>query len=311
MNCCILGGSGFIGHHLVNLLSSQGKKLIVMGRNPNPTRILPSGVRYISGNYGDKKLMKEVLTEVDEIVDLSYSSVPKTSYDDPVNDILTNLPSHVNLFEVASLFPIKKIVFVSSGGTIYGKAINLPIKEDHPTEPISPYGITKLVVEKYAKMYHQLKELPVVCVRPSNAYGEGQATFAGQGFITTVISSALQGKEINIFGNNGVVRDYIYVKDVATGILAALKFGRNGESYNIGSGIGLSNYDIIELIRKIIHSKDFSLDVKALPFRPFDVPSNILDSSKLINETGWKPETPILEGLEATWNFYENYFKKK
>jgi UDP-glucose 4-epimerase len=87
MNCCILGGSGFIGHHLVNLLSNQGKNLIVIGRNTKPTRILPAGVKYISGDYGDKILMKEVLKEVDEIVDLSYSSVPKTSYDDPVKDI--------------------------------------------------------------------------------------------------------------------------------------------------------------------------------------------------------------------------------
>lgn len=310
MKCCVIGGSGFIGQHLVQLLASQGKDLIVIGRNRLPSRTLPSGVRYIAGDYGDQSFLREVLVDVDEIIDFAYSSVPKTSFEDPVKDILNNLPSAVNLFEVASSLLIKKLVFVSSGGTVYGKAVKLPISEDHPTEPISPYGITKLAVEKYARMYHVLKGLSVVCVRPANAYGEGQIPYTGQGFVATAIASALEGREISMFGEQGVVRDLVYVKDVASGIAAAMKYCPAGECYNIGSGIGRSNQEIIEMLATIAKSKDIKLRVKVLPSRQYDVPANVLDSSKLQKQTGWFPNMSLMTGLEQTWKFFKEHYNQ-
>lgn len=310
MYCCVIGGSGFIGHHLVQILASQGKDLIVIGRNRLPSRTLPFGVRYIAGDYGDQSFLRGALNDVDEIVDLAYTSVPKTSFEDPIKDILNNLPSSVNLFEVASSLSIKKLVIVSSGGTVYGKAVKLPISEDQPTEPISPYGITKLAVEKYARMYHVLKSLPILCVRPANAYGEGQKPFAGQGFVATAIASALEGREINIFGEQGVVRDLIYVKDVASGIAAALNHCQVGECYNIGSGIGRSNQEIIEMLAIIAKSRGIVLTVKVLPSRLYDVPANVLDSSKLQNETGWFSKTSLMAGLELTWKYFEEHYNQ-
>ena len=309
MSCCIIGGTGFIGHHLVTLLSKQRDNLLVIGRSKTPSRELPKNVDYIIGDYGDPSFLNRILRDVDEIIDLSYASIPKTSFEDPINDILINLPSHVNLFEVASKYNIKKIIFVSSGGTIYGKTNYSPITEQYPTYPISPYGITKLVVEKYAIMYHLLKALPIICVRPANAYGVGQTPFIGQGFVATAIASVLQGKEIIIYGENGVVRDYIYVDDVVNGIVAALNSKKNGEIYNIGTGIGYSNNNIIDKINFIAKSKNLVLKIKHLPPRDFDVPVNILDSTKLIIETGWNPTINIEAGLEKTWYYYENLFK--
>jgi UDP-glucose 4-epimerase len=308
MRCCVIGGSGFIGHHLVQILADQGKALTVIGRNRLPSRALPSGVRYVAGDYGDHYFLRGVLNDVDEIIDLAYASVPKTSFEDPIKDISNNLPSSVNLFEVASSLSIKKLVIVSSGGTVYGKAVKLPISEYHPTEPISPYGITKLAVEKYARMYHVLKGLPVLCVRPANAYGEGQKPFAGQGFVATAIASALEGREINIFGEQGVIRDLIYVKDVASGIAAALNHCPVGECYNIGSGIGRSNQEIIEMLAPIAKSRGIVLTVNILPSRQYDVPANVLDSSKLQNETGWFSKTSLMAGLELTWKYFEEYY---
>ena len=308
MHCCVIGGSGFIGHHLVGILASQGRPLTVIGRNRLPTRRLPSGVRYIAGDYSDQDFLRSVLNDVDEIIDLAYSTVPKTSFEDPVKDILNNLPASVNLFEVTSSLPIKKIVVVSSGGTVYGKAVDLPISEDHPTNPISPYGITKLAVEKYARMYHALKGLPVVCVRPANAFGEGQKPFIGQGFVATAIASALEGREINIFGEQGTIRDLVYVKDVAAGIAAALNHCPPGECYNIGSGIGRSNLEILEMLAAIAKSRDIVLRVKVLPSRLYDVPANVLDSSKLQNKTGWFPKVSLTKGLELTWKSFEGHY---
>ncbi|MBU4289009.1 MAG: NAD-dependent epimerase/dehydratase family protein [Proteobacteria bacterium] len=310
MHCCVTGGSGFIGHHLVRILDGQGKTLTVIGRNRLPSRTLPSGVRYIAGDYGDHYFLRGVLNDVDEIIDLAYASVPKTSFEDPVKDILNNLPPSVNLFEVASSLPIKKIVIVSSGGTVYGRAVDLPISEDHPTDPISPYGITKLAVEKYARMYHALKGLPVVCVRPANAFGEGQKPFIGQGFVATAIASALEGREINIFGEQGTIRDLVYVKDVAAGIAAALNHCPPGECYNIGSGIGRNNLEILEMLAAIAKSRDIVLRVKVLPSRLYDVPANVLDSSKLQNKTGWFPKVSLMKGLELTWKYFEEHYNQ-
>jgi UDP-glucose 4-epimerase len=267
-------------------LPVKGGNLTVIGRSRLPSRTLPSGVRYIAGNYGDQSFLSNVFNDVDEIVDLAYASVPKTSFEDPVKDILNNLPSSINLFEIASSLPIKKIVIVSSSGTVYGRTVNLPIAEDHPTNPISPYGITKLAVEKYASMYHELKNLPVVCVRPANAFGEGQKPFFEQGFIATAIASAFEGREINIFGDQGTTRDFVYVQDVASGIAAALNHCQPGEAYNIGSGIGKSNLEVLKMISTIAKTRNMTLRVKFLPLRKYDVPANILDSSKLQKATG-------------------------
>ncbi|NTW89230.1 MAG: NAD-dependent epimerase/dehydratase family protein, partial [Desulfobulbaceae bacterium] len=240
-HCCVIGGTGFVGSHLVDLLHATGRVLSVIGRNAIPTRPLPAGVKYLAGDYADAYFLKGVLQGVDEVIMLAYTTVPKSSFEDPVRDILDNLPAPVKLFETACSQGLKKLVFVSSGGTVYGKPQYLPISEDHPTHPISPYGITKLATENYAYMFHELAGLPVVTVRPGNAYGEGQKPFVGQGFVSTAIVSILQEKEITLFGESGTIRDYVHVSDVAAGIHAALDKGMPGSCYNIGTGSGLSN----------------------------------------------------------------------
>jgi len=311
MRCCIIGGNGFIGRHLVEILIEEGKTLTVLDRSPLLSGTLPPDARYIVGDYSDTDFLREVLNDVDEIVDLAYASIPKTSFEDPVKDILNNLPASINLLKIADSLPIKKIVVVSSGGTVYGTARDLPISEDHPTNPISPYGITKLAVEKYAHMYYELKGLPVVCVRPANAFGEGQRPFLGQGFAATAIASALKGREINIFGAEGTVRDHIYVKDLARGIAAVLDHCPAGESYNIGSGIGKNTFEILDLIENLAKVRDIALRVKVLPSRKYDVPANVLDSSKLRQATGWTPEVSLEDALEFTWEYFEKQYDKK
>lgn len=303
-HCCIIGGTGFIGRYVVDLLLSQGRQLTVMGRNPVPTSPLPAGVHYVSGDYGDSRLLTNVLGDVDEIINLAYTTVPKTSFENPVKDILSNLPAAVTLFETASNLSIRKIVVASSGGTIYGKARTLPITEDHPTNPISPYGITKLAIEKYAMMFNELNDLPIVCIRPGNAFGERQKPFIGQGFIATAIASILKGQKIALFGKTGTVRDYIYVTDVAKGIIAALEHGNPGSCYNIGSGIGRSNRDIINAISPLAEAMGYLPAIKEFPTRPFDVPANVLDCRKLYDATGWEPTISFKEGIERTWNWF-------
>jgi UDP-glucose 4-epimerase len=303
--CCVIGGTGFIGSFVVKALLKKGRKVIVVGRNELPTRPLSDGVEYIPGDFGDKYFLRGVLRGVDEIIDLAYASVPKTSYDNPVQDIFDNLPPAVNLLETASQAAIHKILLVSSGGVIYGHTDNVPITEEHPTNPISPYGITKLAIEKYARMFYVTRDLPVITVRPSNAYGETQMPFVGQGFIATAIASILSGREITLFGEFGTIRDYVHVEDIASGIVAALEHGLPGEAYNIGSGKGMSNREILEAIQPLAAADGFKIKLNTLPLRKFDVPINVLDSSKLRNNTNWKDTISFFEGIKRTWDWFK------
>lgn len=308
--CCVIGGSGFIGLEVIRQLQASGRKITVIGRNPQSTSLLPEGVFYRCGDYGNVIFLRSVIADVDEIIDLAYSTVPKTSFDNPLLDIETNLPQAVNLLQLASEFPIKKMVIASSGGTVYGKAQFLPITENHPTQPVSPYGITKLAIEKYAFMYHQLLKLNVVCVRPGNAYGENQKPFRGQGFIATAIASIQQNKPVIIFGEMGTIRDYIHVSDLAAGILAALDNGIPGDCYNIGTGIGSSNREILELIIPLANKEGITPQIDYLPERSFDVSANILDSSKLQKQSDWKPTIRIEQSLPKIWEFMKYYSRK-
>jgi UDP-glucose 4-epimerase len=305
MKCLVIGGAGFLGSSLTRLLVETGREVHVLGRHPKPLRELPRQVTYITGDVNDRILLSKHLKNTSEVIDLAYSTVPKTSFDDPLNDILSNLPCGVALLqEAAQSKTLKKLVIVSSGGTVYGRANSVPIAETHPTNPISPYGITKLTLEKYAGMFTLNFGLPVVIARPANAYGEEQAAFTGQGFIGTAIQSILQRKTVDIFGELGTIRDYVHISDIAQGIIAILEHGNSGDAYNIGSGIGRNNMEVLDLLRPFAMQSGLGIEFNILPERTFDVPANILDSQKLQSISGWHPEILFEDGLQRTWNSF-------
>jgi UDP-glucose 4-epimerase len=306
---CLVGGSGFIGYHLAERLVSMGKRVTIIEKKLIPDRPMPKGIAYhvLEEDENEKLFLRKALEGADCVVHLAYSTVPKTSFENPVKDILSNLPSLINFFDVCSELPLDKLVLLSSGGTVYGPAKTIPITEEHPTNPISPYGITKLAMEKYALMYNKHYQLPVVIVRPGNAFGEGQLPLTGQGFIATVVASILSHEEIVIFGESGTVRDYLHVSDVVSGIVAAAEYGKIASCYNIGSGVGRSNREVLDFIYPMAVVSGFRPTLSVLPSRKFDVPANVLDSTKLTNDTGWECAVSFEEGIERTWQwFYEN-----
>lgn len=299
INTLIIGGAGFIGAHLNSQLISTGRQVTVLGRRETPRYELPLGVRYVAGDFGEHDLISRLLDTHDEVIQLAYATVPNTSFENPLADLLQNLPPSVQLFSEVAARGIK-LVLVSSGGTVYGEAIRLPISEDHFTKPISPYGVTKVTLENYANLYAATHGLKFVCVRPANAYGVGQRPFVGQGFIATAIASAMRGMPIKIFGPHGTVRDYLYASDLASGIVRALVQGHLSETYNLGSGVGLSNLEVIDAIRSLMREIGYGVPLEVLPERAFDVKANVLDSTKLQRQTGWKPQVNFQDGLRRT-----------
>lgn len=301
----VVGGTGFIGLHLVHLLHATTKRqIVVVGRRSQPPAALPTDVRYVCADAGkDDALLLSLLGEADEVIDLAYATVPKTSFDDPVHDILSNLPANVNMLQKASNFKLRRFLLVSSGGTVYGNSQQLPIDEKHPTNPVSPYGITKLAVEKYALMFHELKGLPVVIVRPGNPYGPHQFGDLTQGFIGAAMYAALNKQKITVFGEHGTVRDYIHIDDLCQGILAALDHGNPGDIFNIGTGVGHSNREVLEMLSSIINHEGYSLEIETLPARSFDVAANILGSARLTSASGWCARTSLDSGLRSTWDW--------
>lgn len=292
----LIGGAGFIGEHMIPFLKEAGREVSVVGRSDLTKQYLKKSVNYFKGDFSSPDFINPLVETHDEIVLLAYASAPNTSFNNPIEDLNDNLAPSVRLFIQAAKFG-KKLLLVSSGGTIYGEQKHEKIIESHGKRPISPYGLTKLTLENYAFLYGVTHNLDFVIVRPTNAYGIGQTPFTGQGFIATAVASAKLNKDIKIYGESGTVRDYIYVTDLAKGIVDVLTKADSKTAYNISSGLGYSNLDIVNKLNAILKKYGASLTVTHLPERPFDVKSNILDNNKVCKHTNWQPLIDIDQGL--------------
>ncbi len=306
INTLVIGGAGYIGRHLIPILIATGRRVTVLSRGTFPYfEQIPNTV-YVAGDFAQTELIGRLLDKHQEVIHLAYASTPNTLLENPLADLQQNLAPSVQLFSQAADRGVQ-LLLVSSGGTVYGEAINLPICEKHLTKPISSYGVTKLTLESYAYLYAASHGLKFVCVRPSNAFGVGQRPFVGQGFISTAMALAMRRQPISIFGLKGTVRDYIYVSDVASGIVSALQYGRPAETYNLGYGVGLSNIEVIEIMTPLMQEIGCKVTVKHLPERISDVRVNILNSSKLQEHTGWKPKVNFFDGLLRTREWLKSY----
>jgi UDP-glucose 4-epimerase len=295
----VIGGGGFIGRSLARKLVNMGREVTILGRRNVTGFYFPEHVNYVQGDFADAVLISKLLDNHEEVINLAYASKPNTSFDNPIADLQDNLTATVQLYLEVANRSINLIV-VSSGGTVYGQTEAPSLSEGDPTWPISPYGLTKLTIEHYAHLFAVTKGLRYTCLRIANAYGVGQEPFTGQGFIPTAIALSAQGKPIKIFGTGDVVRDYIYVDDVAQAICLALSKGKNSNTYNIGSGRGASIREIISILKPLMNEVGYDVACEYLPGRAFDVRRNILNCSKARAELGWIDTIEFIQGLRLT-----------
>ncbi|MGQ3889919.1 NAD-dependent epimerase/dehydratase family protein [Legionella sp. CNM-1927-20] len=302
LKCLIIGGGGFIGSHLVEALINQEYKVRVFNRSSNLpfTDGLLKKIEFIQGDFTNEAALINALNDCDVCFHLISTVLPKSSNIDPIYDIQTNLVGTVKLLDYAVQARIKKIVFLSSGGTVYGYPKQLPIDEDHPTNPLCSYGITKLAIEKYLELYHQLYGLKYIILRLANPFGEKQRTNASQGIIPIFLKKILRNEKVEIWGNGSIIRDYIYISDVVNALIKTIPYQGAERIFNIGSGEGRSINDILEAIESALGQtvkKHFTTG------RVFDVPASVLAIDRAKQFLNWQPKISFNDGLKCTINW--------
>jgi len=303
----VLGGCGFIGSHLIAALLEQGFRVRCFDL-PNivPIRsdfINASRFELIEGNFANDGEVAKAMEGCDVCYHLVSTTLPKSSNADPVFDVESNVVATIKFLNNAVKYGIKKVIFVSSGGTVYGNPSEIPISEDHPINPICSYGITKFTIERYLEAFYILHGLDYTVLRISNPFGEGQRIQANQGVIAVFLGKILKGEPVEIWGDGSVVRDFIYISDVIDALLKAVRTPCGERIFNIGSGEGLSLNDIINRIEKI---RGIPVKRNYIPGRAFDVPVNILNIKRAEKHLDWRPKIEFDSGLRKFIEWLEN-----
>lgn len=300
--CIVIGGGGFIGTELVRQLARTGRSITVIGRRAPRHVTLPQTCSYLQGDFGDPDVLKNCLQPGCEVVALASATVPATSANDPAYEAQANLLPTIRLFQAAVAHQVGRLLLISSGGTVYGDSDGLPISETHAKNPLSPYGITKLAIEQFGLFFLRSAGLPLVIARPSNAYGAFQPNTREQGIIPALFDAALNRRVITLYGAADSVRDYVAVTDLAGALVGLLEKGEFGEAYNVGTSCGTSNQTLLDTINAMVADDGFRVEAEIKARRAFDVGTNILNSQKLRDVTGWCPDVSLESGLREVWN---------
>lgn len=302
MRVLVLGGNGFLGSHIVDELLLHNHEVSIFDRFVNKDYKPVENVHYYWGDFSDSMLMAEALETVDLVIHCISTTVPSTSNRNPTLDIQQNLITTVNLLESMTSAGVKRLIYLSSGGTVYGSPKQLPVNEEHPLNPICSYGVVKVAIENYIGMFKALYGLQPIILRPSNPYGERQGHAGVQGALSTFVNNTLSNKPITIWGDGEIRRGYIYVKDMA--VLCRLAAGSNAEGiYNVCSGTSHSLNELLALTQSITGIKP---NVTYQPARAFDVKNIVLDISKAKQTFNWTPKFTVEEGVTA---FYKSLTK--
>ena len=304
MRVLVLGGAGFIGSHLVDRLLDDGHFVRVLDRSPpelHPDWVKAGRVEYVLGDFSDHFAIAAAVKDIDIAFHTVSTTIPATSNVDMEFDVQSNLIGTINFLKEAVAARIRKVLFVSSGGTVYGTPATVPIKETAPAQPTCSYGITKLAIEKYLGLFEHLHGLEFLVFRLSNPFGERQRAGA-QGAVAAFIDRMLRAEPIEIWGDGSVVRDYIYIGNAIDAMVEGMSYSGNQRVFNVGSGIGHSLNDVLGVLEKVSGHK---VPRNYTASRAIDVPRNVLDIGLIKQEIGWAPRIPFADGVDLTWKWYQ------
>jgi UDP-glucose 4-epimerase len=305
----VLGGDGFLGSHLVDHALKLGFEITVFDRFPYQySRNLEhqrGRIRFVSGEFANRDDISNAVKGQDIVYHFICSTSPAGSWNDPYIEIEDNLRASIQLFEIAAKEGVKKIVFPSSGGTIYGPQAE-PVNENALPRPFSPYGITKLAIEHFLRYFHKQFGIASDIYRVGNAYGPRQPDQRPQGVIGVWMRDILNNTEIQVYGNQGTLRDYVYIEDVAFLMTYSLRDPNSSDVYNLGSGEGTSILHLLDIIKKSI---DTPFGYKIHPRRTLDNVSIVLDNSKLMAFFPDYKFKKLEDKIPVTWRYFQSRFK--
>lgn len=301
----VFGAAGFIGQNLCEYLINNNQEVIAFDKK-KPINVKLNKCEWITGNFFEREDQKKALIKAGYVVHLINTVTPSSSNDNISKDINENLLSTIQLLELCIEMKIKKFLTISSGGTVYGNYSLLPHTEEDMCDPICSYGIVKLAIENYLRMYRSLGLLDSVILRVSNPFGPHQI-FNGQGLIASSFEKIFTGKPVEIWGDGSIVKDYVHVNDVVRAIFLSMLTDLNNSNnlYNIGSGIGRSTIEVINTI-KLIHG-NFEIIYKTK--KSTDVSINILNIDKAKINFNWLPLMEWKSSMLDTYTWAKNYYQ--
>jgi UDP-glucose 4-epimerase len=298
----VLGGGGFMGTNLCRRLVADGYRVRAFGRHSLFPEAL-KGVEWFQGDFSDAAALAAAIETFDVVFHLVHGATPLSANLDMVGDVQRNIVASLGMLDICRKLGVSRVVFASSGGTIYGCPQQIPTPETAPTEPITAYGISKLAIEKYLALNQHLHGLDYRVLRVTNPFGPFQTSIKNQGVIASIISHALRHEEIEIWGDGSVVRDFIFVDDVVDALVSAIDDRSEMRLFNIGCGEGRSLRDVIAAIERLVGRK---LDINWKTARPVDVPVSIVAINRANDILGWRPRTPFISGLERTIEWWQS-----
>jgi UDP-glucose 4-epimerase len=290
-SCVVIGAGGFLGTNLCRRLVASGAQVRAFGRQ----FLFPGeleGADVFPGDFSDRSTVAAAV----EGHDLVFHLIQSTNLD-ASDDLQQTLASSLALLEISRDVGVKRVVFVSSGGVIYGPAAQIPTPETAPTEPITAHGISKLAVEKYLALHEHLHGLDYRVLRVTNAFGPFQIPRKNQGLVAALISRALADERIEIWGDGSIVRDYVFVSDVIDALEAAAFDRGDARIFNIGTGQGRSVREVIATVERRL-AKFLRIDWR--PARPGDVPTSVVSIERARTLLGWTPKTSFEDGVKQT-----------
>jgi len=296
MRCVVFGAGGFIGTNLCRKLAGRVSHVRGFGRPPRFPAAL-AGIDWAQGDFSDVRSVQAAVEGCDTVFHLISTTTPASANADMPLDLQQNVLSTLHLLEACRAAGVRRIVFVSSGGTVYGIPKQIPTPEDAPTWPISAYGVSKLAIERYLHLHEFLYGLEFRILRLSNPFGPFQIASKNQGVIAAFLQRALSGQPLEVWGDGTATRDYVYIDDVVDALERAALDDGEARVFNIGAGVPRSIAQLIEAVADVVGHK---LRVERRDARQVDVPASVLDISRSREVLGWTPQTGFREGLTRT-----------
>ena len=302
MKILLLGAAGFIGTNLtIELAKKTEDEITLVDRSKAFFKPIVSmdlkNVHILEADLTVDMDFDSILKDQEVVYHLVSTTVPTTSNQHLSQELVSNVIFSANLFEACIRCDVKKVVFVSSGGTVYGKEVDCPLKEKTATNPISSYGVQKITIEKLLYLYRYMYGLDYRIIRLANPYGPYQRPNGVLGAVTTFTYKALKGDEITVYGDGSVVRDFIYIDDAIRAIMKIVNGENKHRTFNLGCGYGTSIKQVLETIEKVLGIK---LNVSYLEGRKVDVPVNYLDISRYEKYYGALNPISLEDGIRKT-----------